>query len=1044
MLILHAGWLNDRLSLWGEAGGEHATRKTRIIKKKGLSAPPHPYAAEPRILLNALSPLDMALEIPKAKDSLPYAWLPAQGGRPLPSTPLLSDNSTSNETEGILPFGIAALPMPHDLVIGFLCACMNKELLAPGILLGDDVRFWAAVLRFAGGVVTRQRFLPGLKKDGELYRARWNFVSSGEDASRVCALAQSMPAACRALSSSADTPPSAPALSLLTDFIDAMVDRIVRLPLSPPKAASSAKVAKSKAAVHHDSLHEQWLHALRAADGRMEGTVDELRRLAEQINTWQRPVAVSAAAPFRLCFRLEEPDAEAEISPRKKKAKAPDWYVRYLLQDAADPSLLVPVQDVWSGKKTTAKFLNRFSASATEYLLMSLGQAAPICPPIEASLKAPAPSGVELDAEGALHFLQDSTPLLKQMGFDLLLPSWWTGRGTKQRISLQAWAKKSALRGGNRSMLDAVAPLEWKAALGEQEMTLKELMELARLKVPLVKIRGQWVHLNPEDVDAAIRFLKSKPKSDASIRDLIQMALGRAPVPAGLEFSGVSADGWIGDLLDRLKGNTAWSESDPPPQFKGTLRPYQARGYSWLAFLRQWGLGACLADDMGLGKTIQTLALIQRDWHENEKRPVLLVCPTSVVSNWQKEAQRFTPELPVMIHHGVTRKKGETFIDTVQDQAIVLTSYALLHRDLEFFQKVRWNGVILDEAQNIKNPETKQAKAARALQAEYRVALTGTPVENNVGDLWSLMEFLNPGFLGTQTEFKRNFFVPIQALQDAGTIQKLKQITGPFILRRLKTDKTIISDLPEKMEMKVFCTLTKEQASLYTAVVQEAEQRLEEAEGIQRKGIVLATLSKLKQVCNHPAQFLGDRSEIGGRSGKLARLAEMVEELISVGDRALIFTQFTEMGDMLQRYLQEQFGQEVLFLHGGTTKKQRDRMVERFQQAEGPRLFLLSLKAGGTGLNLTRANHVFHFDRWWNPAVENQATDRAFRIGQTRNVQIHKFLCSGTLEERIDQMIESKKELAAGLVGTGESWLTKLSTRELKNLFTLDRSAVAE
>ena len=416
-----------------------------------------------------------------------------------------------------------------------------------------------------------------------------------------------------------------------------------------------------------------------------------------------------------------------------------------------------------------------------------------------------------------------------------------------------------------------------------------------------------------------------------------------------------------------------------------------------------------------------------------------------MVGNWKKEAERFTPELPVLIHHGGQRARGEAFTKKVKEHALVLSSYALLHRDREIFQKVDWGGIVLDEAQNIKNPETKQAQAARALPADYRIALTGTPVENHVGDLWSILEFLNPGFLGNQTEFRRRFFVPIQANRDLEAAERLKRLTGPFVLRRLKTDRTIIADLPDKLEMKVFCNLTREQASLYQAVVDEAGKAIDEAEGIQRKGMILATLMKLKQVCNHPAQFLKDNSPIPGRSGKLARLTEMLEEALQANDRALVFTQFTEMGEPVQRHLQDEFGREVLFLHGGTPAKQRTRMVERFQNdPNGPQVFLLSLKAGGTGLNLTAAHHVFHFDRWWNPAVENQATDRAFRIGQTRNVQVHKFLCVGTLEEKIDEMIERKKEVAARVVGTGEGWLTELSNAQLKDLFALRQEAIGD
>jgi SNF2 family DNA or RNA helicase len=572
-------------------------------------------------------------------------------------------------------------------------------------------------------------------------------------------------------------------------------------------------------------------------------------------------------------------------------------------------------------------------------------------------------------------------------------------------------------------------------------------MALAKLKVPLVRVRGQWVLLDAEEIKDAIARLKRKDKGLTG-RDALRIALGgQAGGPAGgdsVVSGGVEARGWIADVLARLENRDTIEPLPVPSGFEGELRPYQERGYAWLRFLRRWGLGACLADDMGLGKTVQTLALILHDREKPEDRaPVLLVCPTSVIGNWQREAARFTPDLEVMVHHGGARGRGKALRKTAFKHDVVITSYALLQRDVTALDAVPWKGVVLDEAQNIKNPETKQARAARALTAGYRIALTGTPVENNVGDLWSIMEFLNPGLLGTQTDFKRRFFVPIQASRDVQAIERLKALTGPFILRRLKSDKTIIADLPEKMEMKVYCNLTREQGSLYAAVVDEAMETLTAADGIRRRGVVLATLSKLKQVCNHPAQFLGDNSTVPGRSGKLARLVEMLEEVLEAGERALVFTQFSEMGEIIKSHLQETFGEEVLFLHGGVPRAKRDRMVKRFQDA-GASVFLLSLKAGGTGLNLTAANHVFHFDRWWNPAVEDQATDRAFRIGQTRGVQVHKFLCLGTLEEKIDEMIERKKEVASAIVGAGEAWLTELTTEQLTDILSLREDAVGE
>jgi SNF2 family DNA or RNA helicase len=600
---------------------------------------------------------------------------------------------------------------------------------------------------------------------------------------------------------------------------------------------------------------------------------------------------------------------------------------------------------------------------------------------------------------------------------------------------MRGTARPAKFKSSSGLSLSALVDVDWRVVVGDLTLTERELAALASVKEPLVRIRGQWVQLSAGEIADALRYWKEKGENRRlSLRDLVQLRL--AGTTGALPVEGIDGTGAVGELLERLDGTRQWQEQAPPKGFMGTLRPYQSRGFSWLDFLKEAGLGSCLADDIGLGKTVQTLALLLKDWHAAHA-PVLPICPTSVTGNWLREAARFAPQLPVMLHHGTDRMRGQDFVKAAQRSALVVSSYALLHREIETLQKVKWKGAVLDEAQNIKNSETKQARAARSLDAAFRIALTGTPVENNVGDLWSIMEFLNPGLLGTHASFRQRYFIPIQTLRDPEAIARLKRLTNPFILRRLKTDKSVISDLPEKNEMKVYCTLTREQASLYRAVTDEAERALKSATGMSRKGLVLATLTKLKQICNHPAQFLGDGSEAALRSGKLNRLTEMLGEAVQSADGSLIFTQFTEMGTLLKRHLEENLGREVLFLHGGTPRKQRDVMVDAFQQKDGPLMFILSLKAGGTGLNLTRASHVFHFDRWWNPAVENQATDRAFRIGQTRNVQVHKFLCGGTVEERIDEMIEGKSALASSVVGTGEAWLTELSNADLHKLFAL-------
>ena len=1009
MLALHAGFRTRSLIVWAESSADSENGRTRRAI--------HPLDAGAKKLGDAL----MALGVQASTKDFATgdAWLPSTGKRPVPSNAILSEIPDGSRAK-LAKWQVTTAALEPAAALELLCRCAGKELLLPGIIAGADLAYWSAAMRFGGALVARQQFLPGLVQENGGFHARWRAAYAGRDGERLRDLARAMPPATRALT------PEMASDTLLRQFLDALIDELVR--------RSGERAALRPAG---DGLHDRWINALHSDSGRVSGNIDELQALEQQIRAWQRPLAVASNAPYRLCFRLEEPESNDS---------AESWQVRYLLQARGDPSLLIPAASVWNEngrKKSQATIWSHAGFQPREHLLFSLGQASCVSPDIEQSLKSPVPSGYELNATGAYDFLNTKAGALEEAGFGVMLPAWWTRKGTKARLTAGGHVKSPFQKGGGLG-LETLFEFKWEISIGGEKVSLAELRELAALKAPLVKFRGQWVQMSAEEIQAAIDFWKKK-NGRTTAREVLQMALGAAKPAGPLEFSGVSAEGWIAELIERLEGHTPFQETPPPEGLHAKLRPYQVRGYSWLAFLRSWGLGACLADDMGLGKTIQTLSLILRDWRAGADRPILLLCPTSVIGNWQKEAARFTPELPVLVHHGIGRIKGESFARSASQHAIVVSSYALLHRDFEHLKEIPWAGIVLDEAQNIKNPETRQATAARALNAEYRIALTGTPVENNVGDLWSIMEFLNPGLLGTRADFKRNFYLPIQSGRDPLASAQLKRLTEPFILRRLKTDKSILSDLPKKLEMKVFCTLTKEQASLYAAVVKESMEAIESAEGIKRKGVVLATLSRLKQVCNHPAQFLKDNSPLPGRSGKLARLTEMIEEALSVGDRVLIFSQFAEMGGMLKKHLQETFGREALFLHGGVPKKQRDHMVDRFQdEADGPPLFILSLKAGGTGLNLTQANHVFHFDRWWNPAVENQATDRAFRLGQKKNVQVHKFVCAGTLEERIDEMIELKKEVAAGVVGSGEAWLTQLSTAQLRNLFALQKTAVAE
>jgi len=464
------------------------------------------------------------------------------------------------------------------------------------------------------------------------------------------------------------------------------------------------------------------------------------------------------------------------------------------------------------------------------------------------------------------------------------------------------------------------------------------------------------------------------------------------------------------------------------------------------------GLGTCLADDMGLGKTIQLLALLSRERADQpDAGPTLLICPMSVVGNWQHEIATFAPALRVYVHHGADRLRGNDFDARRDEVDMVVTTYAVATRDCGLLAERGWRRMVLDEAQTVKNSASRQAAAVRRIPAEHRIALTGTPVENRLAELWAVMDFVNPGVLGSMESFRTRFAIPVERYGKTEPAQTLRAITRPYLLRRVKTDPNVIDDLPDKIEFKQYCALTVEQVSLYQAVVDEMMVKIEESEGITRRGNVLAAMAKLKQICNHPAQFLHDRTQLGARSGKVTRLLEILAEIHQAGEKVLCFTQYTEFAGMLQPLLTDTFGREVLYLHGGTPKKRRDEMVARFQAADdqaggaaGPAIFLLSLRAGGTGLNLTAANHVIHLDRWWNPAVENQATDRAFRIGQLRTVEVHKLICTGTLEERIDGMIETKKALADSVVGDGEGWLTELSTSQLREVFALTAQAPDE
>jgi SNF2 family DNA or RNA helicase len=1018
MRVIHGIWAHGALCLWAE-DPDLRRPVSRAPGPRGSSAPrSHPYACQSAELADLLAglPGPAAEAARKAVDDELILQLPSAGSEPLPSpgaTRPQAGPAGRGPRVALARWRVPAVavdPMAALTLLGGLDGLDDAVAVA-----GGSLPYLAAVARFAADLAARGRVLPVLAAEGDGYAARWCPVLGGADAQRGRDLAAAMPPSCRAVAGSAPG-------SLLAQALESLTDAAARSRL--PGSLLPARRGRTPARL---PMAERFVVALTAPDARLEVLTpqDETQagELAAQLDAWLDEARIPAG-PVRTCFRLTEPAA----------ADADPWRVEFSLQSAEDPSLMVPAADVWAGQGTGS------GGDPVEELLAGLGAAARLFGEVEDALREAAPARVELDTAGAFRFLKETGPLLSGAGFGVLLPDWVRKARLGLKLTTRSQSSSATSVTGAKFGLGDLVDFRYDVAVGDEALDPAELAELARLKVPLVRLRGQWVELDDAHVKAALKFLERQGAGTMTAADAL--AVGLHGPDEDVPLVGVDADGWLGDLLSgqvdrRLRPMTA------PPGFDGQLRPYQERGLSWLSFLGGLGLGGILADDMGLGKTIQLLSLVAAE-RAAPAGPTLLVCPMSLVGNWQREAARFTPDLRVHVHHGADRLDGESLTLALAGADLVLTSYGVAARDQAALSQLTWARVVCDEAQNIKNHTTRQARAVRALPAVTRIALTGTPVENRLSDLWSIMEFTNPGLLGPAGKFRERYSVPIERHASEDAAHALKRLTQPFVLRRLKTDKTIISDLPDKQEMKVWCNLTPEQASLYAATVADMLSRIEEAsDDISRRGLVLATMARLKQVCNHPAHLLGDGSRLPGRSGKLARLEEICDEIVAEGDKALCFTQYAEFGRMLQPHLAARLGCPVLFLHGGTTKKQRDAMVAQFAALDEPALFLLSLKAGGTGLNLTAASHVIHVDRWWNPAVEDQATDRAFRIGQRRNVQVRKFVCVGTLEERIDAMIEEKKALADRIVGTGESWLTELSTDDLRAVLELSPDAVS-
>ncbi|WP_306214166.1 DEAD/DEAH box helicase [Actinoplanes sp. RD1] len=1008
MLVVHGVWIAGesvpgRLALWAEDPARPLTTTSRARSR------PHPFAAPTGELAPVLAGVsdDLRAALAQAQPIELTLELPSHAKGPLPSP----ETGSESPTRGLRLTGweVPALAVSGDEALNALSALTAPE---GSWTAAASVRYLSLVAGWACDLARRGRMLPQLVTEEGVPAARWRPVLTGPDAATFRDFGSAVPPVCRAAA-------QLPARAVVQGALEVLVDAAARS-LMPERLLLGMRPGVKGA------LADRWIAALTATDPTLPGAREaEVAELAEPLTAWLR-AAHDSDGPVRLSFRLVEPEPGED-----------DWRLDFALRSADDPSLYLPADELWAGRR-----LPGVAGRPDELLLAGLGRAVRLFPALHEALLEARPVGMTLSTAEAHGFLSQAAPLLQAAGFGVQLPA-WAGRkavGLKLTTRAKGTTPSGKAAADSGFGLEQLVEFRIDLVIGEGTVTAEELAELARLKVPLVRVRGQWVELDDRQLKAALKAVGRRRTGELTAGEVLQQVIdgGEEDLP----LVEVDADGRLGDLLSGEAAERL-TPLGTPAGFRGTLRPYQERGLSWLHFLAELGLGGILADDMGLGKTAQTLSLLLTERSgATRPAPTLLICPMSLVSNWQKEAARFAPELRVHVHHGGSRKRDEEFMRAVAESDVVVTTYGTALRDLGAIREVHWGRVVCDEAQAIKNSGTRQAQAVRAIPARTRLALTGTPVENHLAELWSIMEFANPGLLGPAKRFRKKFQEPIEVRGDADATAALKRATGPFVLRRLKTDKSIISDLPEKNEMKVWCSLTAEQATLYQAVVEDMMAAIESSEGIQRRGNVIAAMTKLKQVCNHPAHLLKDGSRLPGRSGKLARLEELAEEIVTEGDKALVFTQYSEFGTMLQPYLAAHLDRPVLWLHGGLSKTKRDELVERFQHDTEPMLFLLSLKAAGTGLNLTAANHVIHVDRWWNPAVEDQATDRAFRIGQSRNVQVRKFICSGTLEEKIDAMIERKKALASTVVGTGEDWVSELSTDQLRDLFALDAAAV--
>ncbi|MFJ5773863.1 SNF2-related protein [Streptomyces sp. NPDC093094] len=914
-------------------------------------------------------------------------WRPDGGTPPAAAAGSVADLSVVLPTEdGVRRGTVPALLLPVDAALPVLA----RARVAPGV--HRAVAFWGAAAVFALHLTARGLLLPGLSAgDHDAWRVG---PLHPEDLARLRRLAASMPPEAHAVPVGRTGVPRLPEPEgLLRAFLDAVADTLPRSPAAALVTAGPAFTAR------------------------------EPRRLPG-LRAWSADLAAGHDAGVRISLRVEV----SGLDDADPDAASPVFRLVPQVHSVNDPALVVDAAEVWAADDVMGAALG---PRARVDALLALRRAARAWPPLAPLLSAAVPTAVDLADEEVAGLLGEGAPALNGAGVDIHWPKELTRELTSRAVvgPPDDTPRPGEGSSGLPSLLspDALLAFDWRFAVGDRQLTREELDRLAEASRPVVRLRDQWVLIDPQEVRRA------RERKDRTVTPVDALS---AALTGSVEVDGHRAEvqptGWLATLKEQLAGPYTREPVAQPAALAATLRDYQRRGLDWLARMTSLGLGGCLADDMGLGKTITLISLhLHRQSEDETAGPTLVVCPTSLMSNWQREIEKFAPGTPVRRFHGSRRD-----LTGLADGEFVLTTYGTMRLDARRLAEVAWGLVVADEAQHVKNPYSTTARELRSIGARARVALTGTPVENNLSELWAILDWTTPGLLGRLGTFRTRYAQAVEGGREPAAAERLSRLVSPFLLRRRKSDPGIAPELPPKTETDRVVSLTREQAGLYEAVVRETLEEIAVADSMARRGLIVKLLTGLKQICNHPAQFLKeDRPRVEGRSGKLELLDELLDTILAEGQSVLVFTQYVQMGRLIERHLAAR-GVPSQFLHGRTPVAERERLVRRFQDGEVP-VFLLSLKAAGTGLNLTRAEHVVHYDRWWNPAVEAQATDRAHRIGQTRPVQVHRLIAEGTVEDRIAQMLARKSALADAVLGSGEAALTELTDAELADLVEL-------